>query len=240
VNNVPTGIVIVPSSEELRRGGGREQRHFFFSGRRLQYSISLLILLTTIVAGVLTVLRFYRIFPLETLIIVGVLAMTLSAVLLYVGQLYVMGWVVDFFDALNHPKPKSLTVPLDLRLVGEVMVVRLGDNISNLDECRAVEKQLREEIKQGHCDFVLDFSSAGRISLHFRSVIVALTKAARHEARTLGKPYHAAVLPPGKTFHQFDDERQALEAIASHGGHGWVVLCGVPVGVRAVSDSLES
>jgi hypothetical protein len=33
----------------------------------------------------------------------------------------------------------------------------------------------------------------------------------------------------------FEDRQRALDAMAKHDGHGWVVLCGVPFGLRAVS-----
>jgi hypothetical protein len=179
--------------------------------------------------------RVFSAFPLETLIVVAVVVLTVMAIVLYIGQLFVLGWVVDFLDALGRPKPKLLSVPLDCEQVGEVIVVRLRDNIASAEECRAVERQLKRVIDEHYCDFVLDFSAAARISKHFRGVLAFLKKAARREAEKLGKPHHSVALPRGEMFPVFDDSHHALEEMSRQGSHGWVVLCGVPVGVRAVS-----
>jgi hypothetical protein len=182
--------------------------------------------------------RVSNVYPFETLLVAGVLALAASGIMLYVGQLFVLGWVVDFLDSLGQPKSKLLTVPLECEQVGEAIVVRLRENIANAAECKAVERQLKRVIEEHFCDFVLDFSAAGRISRHFRGVMIYLLKAARREAESLGKPYYPLGLPPGELFPIFDDNKEAIKEMARHGGHGWVALCGVPVGVRAVPESL--
>jgi hypothetical protein len=103
-------------------------------------------------------------------------------------------------------------------------------------QCQAVQKQLAGLIDQHHCDFVLDFLNAEKISKSFREVMFQLTKAARKEAERLGKPYRPVALPRGVLFRVFEDRQRAVEEMARHDGHGWVVLCCVPIGIRAVSD----
>ena len=49
-----------------------------------------------------------------------------------------------------------------------------------------------------------------------------------------GKPDGPIDVPPGEIFQVFDDKRLAVERNVPAGGHGWVVLCSVPVGIRAV------
>ena len=73
--------------------------------------------------------------------------------------------------------------------------------------------------------------------MNFRPVMIQLLKAARREAGHLGKPHMPLLLPQGDVFKVFDDKQQAVEAMSRHGGHGWVVLCSVPVGIRAVSEA---
>jgi hypothetical protein len=91
-------------------------------------------------------------------------------------------------------------------------------------------------IDEHHCNFVLDFLYAEKISISFRGVMVHLMKAARREAGELGKPYRPVALPHGAVFRVFNDRERAVEEMSKHDGHGWVVLCSVPVGIRAVSD----
>jgi hypothetical protein len=66
--------------------------------------------------------------------------------------------------------------------------------------------------------------------------MVHFMKAARREAGKLGKPYRPVALPHGPVFRVFDDRECAVEEMSKHDGHGWVVLCSVPDGIRAVSD----
>ncbi len=134
------------------------------------------------------------------------------------------------------PKFHAKSEPLDCELVGEIIVVTLRDNIATARQCQSVAKQLKFLIDDHHCDFVLDFLYAGRISMGFREVMLDLRKAARKEAEKRGQ-LHA--VPQGSAFRVFDDRQTALEEMSSgggHGWHGWVVLCSVPVGVRAVSE----
>jgi hypothetical protein len=177
-----------------------------------------------------------RRFPLETLIVAAVFAVSGLAVVLYMGELVVIGWVVDFLSEIGMPKIHATPVPLEYEQVGEFIVVTLRDNIAGVFQCQSVQKQLKHLIDEHHCDFVLDFMYAGRISKSFREVMVHVAKAARKEAEKLGKPYRPVTLPRGPAFRVFDDRKRAIEEMSQHDGHGWVVLCAVPVGIRAVSD----
>ena len=161
-----------------------------------QYSLWHLFALTTICAALFSVSRIFRRFPLETLILATVIAIAVAGVILYIGELFVLGWIVDFLSDLGMPKFKALAVPLDWEQVGEIIVVNLRDNIASAAQCRTVEKQLKRLIDEHHCDFVLDFTSAGRISMNFRGVMLNLMKAARREAENLGKPRSTAGLAP--------------------------------------------
>ena len=175
-------------------------------------------------------------FPLETLIIAGVCGICGLALVLYIGELVVLGWIVDFLSQIGMPKIQARPIPLEYEQVGEIIVVTLRDNIATLLQCQAVQKQLKGLIDEQHCDFVLDFLYTEKISKSFRGVMVQLMKAARREAENLGKPYRPVTLPHGPTFRVFDDRQRAVEEMSKHDGHGWVVLCCVPVGIRAVSD----
>jgi len=177
-----------------------------------------------------------RRYPLEILIIVGVFVACGIAVVLYVGELVIVGWVVDFLSELGVPKIQAMPGPLEYEQVGEIIVVKLRDNIATIGLCLAVQKQLKALIDEHYCDFVLDFLRAEKISKSFREVMVQFMKAARSEAGRLGKPYRPIALSRGEVFRVFDDRERAVEEMSKHDGHGWVVLCSVPVGVRAVSD----
>jgi hypothetical protein len=63
-----------------------------------------------------------------------------------------------------------------------------------------------------------------------------LVKAARQEAVKLGKSYRPVAVTHGAAFRVFADRECAIKEMSRHDGHGWVVLCSVPAGVRAVSD----
>jgi len=171
----------------------------------------------------------------KILIVAAILAFVVIAITLYIGELVVLGWVVDFLSQIGMPKIQPRLVPLDYEQVGEIIVVTLRDNIATVGLCLSVQKQLKRLLEEQHCDFVLDFSSAARISKSFRGVMVHFMKAARKEAARLGKPYRSVALPRGAVFRVFDDRDLAVEEMARHDGHGWVVLCAVPPGTRAVS-----
>jgi hypothetical protein len=178
-----------------------------------------------------------RRYPLEALIVVGILSVSALAVVFYVWELVIIGWVMDFLMTIGVPKIEAVPDPLEYEEVGEIIVVALRNNIATVLDCQLVQRQLQQLIDEGHCDFVLDFLHAGKISRHFRGVMVHVTKAARREAAKLGKPYRPVALPQGELFRVFEDRNRAVEAMSRHDGHGWVVLCCVPVGVWAVSEA---
>jgi hypothetical protein len=171
----------------------------------------------------------------KILIVAAILTFVVVAIILYMGELVVLGWVVDFLSQIGLPKIQPGLVPLDYEQVGEIIVVTLRDNIATVGLCLSLQKQLKRLLDEQHCDFVLDFSCAARISKSFRGVMVHLMKAARKEAWTLGKPYRSLALPRGAVFRVFENRDLAVEEMARHDGHGWVVLCAVPPGTRAVS-----
>jgi hypothetical protein len=196
--------------------------------------ISVLILFVLTISAVL--LSVFKSFPLETLIVVAVLAVCVIAIVLYIGELVIVCWVVDFLSEIGMPKIQARSVPLEYEQVGEIIVVKLRNNIASVRQCLSVQKQLKCLIDEHHCNFVLDFLYAEKISISFRGVMVHLMKAARREAGELGKPYRPVALPHGAVFRVFNDRERAVEEMSKHDGHGWVVLCSVPVGIRAVSD----
>lgn len=195
--------------------------------------VSLLVLVALAAGPVL--LRAFVSYPLETLIVVGILAVSGLGIVLYVWELVVIGWAMDFLLSIGMPKIRVVSVPLEYEQVGEVIVVKLCINIASVLECQSVQRQLQHLIDERYCDFVLDFLHAGKISRRFRGVMIQVQKAARSEAMKLGKPYRPVALPRGELFRVFSDRKQALEEMSRHEGHGWVVLCSVPVGIRAVS-----
>jgi hypothetical protein len=197
------------------------------------FSVLFLLLLTTICAVLVSVSRH---FPLETLIVAAILAIAGIGIILYIWELVIVSWIVDFLSEIGMPTIHAGPVPLECEQVGEIIVVKLRDNIATVWQCQSVQKQLKHLIDEHHCDFVLDFLYAGRISTSFRGVMVYIMKAARREAGRLGKPYRPLALPYGQAFRAFDDRERALEEMSKHDGHGWVVLCSVPVGIRGVSD----
>jgi hypothetical protein len=193
----------------------------------------LFVFLLTVCPLLLNVSRRY---PLETLIIVSVCAICGAAFILYIGELVVLGWIVDFLSQIGMPKIQARAVPLEYEQVGEVIVVTLRDNVATLLQCQMVQKQLQGLIDEHHCDFVLDFLYAEKISKSFRGVMVNFTKTVRREAERLGKPYRPVTTPHGPVFRVFANRQRAVAEMSQHDGHGWVVLCSVPVGIRAVSD----
>jgi len=197
--------------------------------------ISVLFLFVLVILMICVVLpSVWRRFPLETLITVTIFAAAGIGIVLYIRELVIVGWVVDFLSEIGMPQIQP--IPLEYEQVGEIIVVKLRDNIAAVLQCQSVQKQLKCLIDEHHCDLVLDFLYAGRISKSFRGVMVYVMKEARREAEKLGKPYRPIALPHGKVFRVFDNREHAVEAMSKHDGHGWVVLCSVPVGIRAVSE----
>jgi len=215
---------------------GRDGSRSLSRRRTWQFSLSFLFVLMTICAALLGAFSISKRFPLQTLVLATVIAIAVAGIVLYIGELFIIGWVVDFLSDLGMPKFKTSSVPLEWESVGEIIVVTLRDNIATAGQCQTVEKQLKHLIDEHYCDFVLDFYCAGRISRDFREVMLNLMKAARREAANLGKPDRPMALPHGGVLRVFDDRQLAVKEMSRHGGHGWVVLCSVPVGVRAVSE----
>jgi hypothetical protein len=218
---------------EKRRDDGRRRVRLPPARRRWPLAVLLLLVLA---AGGAVLLRVSRNYPLETFIIAAVLAIAGIGVILYIGELTIVGWVVDFLSEIGMPKIRARPVPLECEHVGEIVVVKLRQNIATIGQCQSVERQLKSLIDEHYCDFVLDFRYAGNIATSFRGVMLHFMKAARREAEKLGKPHRPVAVPRGEVFRVFDDREHALEVMSEHDGHGWVVLCSVPVGVRAVSD----
>jgi hypothetical protein len=192
-----------------------------------------LILLTAVAVAVLEV---GKRFPLGTLIIGTILALSAIAIALYVGELVVIGWIVDFLEWVTSPHIRARYAPLEFEQVGEMLIVKLSDHIVTAEHCQAVGRQLERFVDEHYCDFILDFSAVGRLSRSFRGVMMQLAAAAREEAQRRGKPFRPVAVPPGEIFRMFDDKAGAIAEMGTHAGHGWVVLCGVPPGIRAASD----
>ncbi len=155
--------------------------------------------------------------------------------MLYIGELVVLGWLVDVLDWIASSGIRARYAPLEFDQVGEVLIVKLGDHIVSDEHCQAVQRQFDRFVGEHYCDFILDFSAVGRLA-GFRGVMTHLAAAARSEAERLGKPFRPVPVPPGEIFRMFDDAAHALEEMGRHDGHGWVVLCCVPPGIRAASD----
>jgi hypothetical protein len=203
----------------------------------LKRSVGLVLLYLAVLAAVLALLKALTVYPIETAIIVGILCISGLGVILYVWELVVIGWVMDFLMRIGVPRPSIISTPLEYEKVGGIIVVPLH-NVASVLDCQSVERQLRQLIDEGHCDFVFDFLPAGKISRHFREVMLHVMKAAHAEAAKGGKPCRPPALSEGEVFRVFADRRQALEEMARHEGHGWVVVCSVPFGLRAVSGQV--
>ena len=131
-------------------------------------------------------LNVYERFPLQTLILATVLALSGICVFLYVGELVIIGWVVDFLSEIGMPAVQVRSLPLQCEQVGEILVVTLPDCIATIPECQSVQKQLNRLVDEQHCDFILDFHSVRNISRRFRGVMFHLMKAAA------GRPQNSA------------------------------------------------
>ncbi len=149
--------------------------------------ISILILFVLTISVML--LRVFNSYPLETLIVVAVLAVCVIAIILYIGELVIICWIVEFLSEIGTPKIQASSVSLEYEQVGEIIVVKLRNNITSIQQCLSVQKQLNCLTDEHHYNFVLDFLYAEKISISFRGVMVHLMKAARKEAGELGKPY---------------------------------------------------
>jgi hypothetical protein len=219
-------------NSEKRPQPGRRR----FPARRqpLQFSLFFLFVLMTICA---VVLKLWTTFPDQSFILMVIVAIAVVSVVAYIGELMVLGWITDFLLWISTPAIRVGEVCLQYELAGEIMVVTLSDNIITRGQCRSVQKQLAGLLGGHHCDFILDFSGARRISSRFREVMIRLMKEARTEADRIGKPYRPVPTAPGDLFRVFDDRKTAVEEMGRHDGHGWVVLCCVPAGVRAVPEA---
>jgi len=218
---------------EFPKDGRRGSR--LASGRQpRQFSPTPLLVLMTICAALFGLFELFKRFPLPTLIFATMFVIAGLGIILYIGELVVIGWVVDFLSLIGRPKSKATAVPLEYERVGDIIVVTLRDNIATPRQCQSVQKDLKQLIDEHHCDFVLDFFHARRISRGFRGVMVHLKKAARREAERLGYADRSFALLRPDAFSVFDDRQCAVEEMKKSGEHGWVVLCSVPVGIRAV------
>jgi hypothetical protein len=202
--------------------------------RPWQYSLAALFVLTTVCA---VALKAAIALPFEGLIIAGIVALCLLAVTMYVGVLVVIGWAIDIPIWLAERAMPPAYVPLEIEHVGEITVVTLSDNIASARECRSVRQQLDRLIAEHHCDLLIDFSSIKKLNSGFREVLIIVTKAARKEAEKQGLPYREFELPAGEIFPIYENRERALAEMTRHKGRGRVVLCAVPVSIRAVSGT---
>ncbi len=102
-------------------------------------------------------------FPLGTLIFGTIFALSAVAVVLYIGELVVLGWLVDVLDWIASSGIRARYAPLEFDQVGEVLIVKLGDHIVSDEHCQAVQRQFDRFVGEHYCDFILDFSAVGRL-----------------------------------------------------------------------------
>ncbi len=202
--------------------------------RPWQYSLISLFVLTTICA---VLLKTGKAFPLETLIVLGIVAGAVLAVGLYVGELVVIGWIVDLPVWLAERAMPAAHVPLEFEQIGEITIVTLGDNIASARECRSVQEQLDRLIAEHRSDLILDFSRVKKLSSRFRDVLLHVARTAGTEAVKEGRSQAGLELAPGEAFRRFDNRDRAVSEMSKYAGHGWIALCAVPVGIRAVPDT---
>jgi hypothetical protein len=217
---------------EKRQGRGSRSRS---RRRSWRFPVFPLLVLAAVCTALVVVGRRY---PFDTLISVAIVAGSAMCVVVYIGQLVVIGWVMDLVGWIVMPKTRAKQPPLEYEQVGEIIVVKLTDNVVTLGQCQAVLGQLRRLIDQQNSDFILDFSGAGKVSIGFRGVMIRAARAASRKARALGRPYRPMALPRGDVFRVFADRQGAIEEMDAHGGHGWVVLCCVPAGMRSVPEAM--
>lgn len=216
----------------LRRRRGRRSPS---GGRSWAFWLVVLLLLAT---AAVAVLRYGERYPLETLICVAAIVITAVSIIGYIGELIVAGWIMDFLLWIATPTIHVRQAPLEYEQVGDMTIVKLSDNIVTAGQCQLVHKQLKRLIDDHRCNFILDFSRVGKVSIRFRGVMVGLTRAARREARRLNKPYRPVAVPLGDVFRVFADIESAAKEMHTHEGDGWVVLCSVPAGIRAVPEAV--
>ena len=89
-------------------------------------AVSVLLLLVRTAGPLL--LDLIRRFPLEALIIVGTLAASVLAVVLYIWELIIIGWIVDLLESIGMSKPQA--VPLEYEQIGEIIVVTFGTTLA--------------------------------------------------------------------------------------------------------------
>ena len=83
-------------------------------------------------------------FPLETLIFGTVIAIAVIGVILYIWELTIIVWIVDFLSELGMPKFQARQVALEYEQVGEIIVVTLRENIATLRDCHSVPEATEE------------------------------------------------------------------------------------------------
>ena len=149
------------------------------NGRRFLNSAFTVALLYLFVLAALTLLlAALTAYPIQTLIIVGIAAFSVLAVVLYIWELVAIGWIMDFLERIGMPRIQAVSVPLEYEEVGQIVVVGLRNNIGSVLDCQSVEKQLLQLIDEGRCDFIFDFRHAGKVSRHFHAVMLHVMKAA--------------------------------------------------------------
>ena len=134
-------------------------------------------LIVLAIVGV-AVLKAAERFPLGTPIFGTIFALSAVAVVLFLGELVVIGWIVDFLDWIASSGIRARYAPLEFDQVGEVLIVKLGNHMVSDEHCQAVQRQLDRFVGEHYCDFILDFSAVGRLSRSFRGVMTRLASGA--------------------------------------------------------------
>ena len=139
---------MIDKSLDAGRRGSRSR-----SGKRPRQSLLRFLFALTVVVALLAGLALVsRRFPIESRIFGTVFAIAVAGIILYIGELYLIGWVVDFFAGISRPKVQAKPIPLDFEVVGEIVVVTLRDNIATTDHCQEIRKQLKHLVHEHHCD----------------------------------------------------------------------------------------
>ena len=211
--------------EDRRRGRRRPSARGLWRG-------SLLVL--AVLAICVLAFGSFKHFRLETIIIAAVFAFAGISIFLYIGELVVIGWVVDVLSQIGVPKIKARPLPLVWEQVGDIVVVTLRDNIATAEQCLTVQRQLKCLIDEHHCNFVLDFSDAGNISRRFRWVMIHVTKAARTRRPGSANPIDPWRSLTGRSSKSLTTGSVPLRRCPSTTDMDGSSLCSVPVGIRAV------
>ncbi len=127
---------------------------------------------------------------------------------------------------------------VEWKQVGEIIVVKLPSEILTAEQRSSVEEQFQRLIGGHHCDFIVDFANVSRISAWFIGAIIVFEKQAQAEAEKRGKYCCPSARPIGEGFNVFNDRETALQEMARHDEHGWVVLCSVPAHIRDLFKAL--